>query len=236
MHPSVPKGSGRLLSWLEESRDWTPLHHIEALSKERALALLRDGADTLPSTSLARVSTPQRNGSHAQAPSSTPAPPRRLSGRVRSATPSRCTSASRCTASRARHSTGSSAWGWGSTRRRAAASSASRSARARVLPSGDCATHATSLSDRWRHALQESQSEIARATGVDWSTADEKREARHVSIKPANLKGEQARLPPRGLVLVQRLHAPTLRPPLPPPLTHRSRPTGTCPADVATHE
>ena len=38
VHPSVPKGSDRLLSWLEESRDWTPLHHIEALSKTGARA------------------------------------------------------------------------------------------------------------------------------------------------------------------------------------------------------
>ena len=44
-HPSVPKGSDRLLSWLEESRDWTPLHHIEALSKTRTRALLDAGAN-----------------------------------------------------------------------------------------------------------------------------------------------------------------------------------------------
>ncbi|EOD36805.1 hypothetical protein EMIHUDRAFT_98209 [Emiliania huxleyi CCMP1516] len=140
VHPSVPKGSGRLLSWLEESRDWTPLHHIEALSKERALALLRDGAKL-----------------HAGSPSPL---------------------------------------------ERARAIGDTLSLYERVEVHGLTRAALNGLV-----GVVESQSEIARATGVDWSTADEKREARHVSIKPANLKGEQARLPPRGLVASLLLEA-----------------------------
>ena len=34
-----------LIDWLVLSQHWTPLHHIEALSPERARALLRAGAD-----------------------------------------------------------------------------------------------------------------------------------------------------------------------------------------------
>ena len=34
-----------LIEWLELSRHWTPLHHLEVLSTERACALLRAGAD-----------------------------------------------------------------------------------------------------------------------------------------------------------------------------------------------
>lgn len=139
VHPSVPKGSGRLLSWLEESRDWTPLHHIEALSKERALALLRDGAKL-----------------HAGSPS--PLERARAIGDTLS------------------------------LYERVEVHGLTRAALNGLVgvvvgfdeEKGRCVLR-----------LEESQSEIARATGVDWSTADEKREARHVSIKPANLKGEQ---------------------------------------------
>ena len=34
-----------LIEWLELSRHWTPLHHLEVLSPERARTLLRAGAD-----------------------------------------------------------------------------------------------------------------------------------------------------------------------------------------------
>ena len=38
-------GHAELLAWLKESHDWTPLHHIEELTVERARTLLRSGAD-----------------------------------------------------------------------------------------------------------------------------------------------------------------------------------------------
>ena len=39
------RGHAALVAWLELSRDWTPLHHLEQLSGQRATALLRDGAN-----------------------------------------------------------------------------------------------------------------------------------------------------------------------------------------------
>ena len=45
-HLAAFKGHADLRDWLILSRLWTtPLHHLEVLTPERALALLRDGAD-----------------------------------------------------------------------------------------------------------------------------------------------------------------------------------------------
>ena len=38
-------GHAKLLAWLQESREWTPLHHLEVLTADRTRALLRGGAD-----------------------------------------------------------------------------------------------------------------------------------------------------------------------------------------------
>ena len=45
-HYASHRGHHDLLAWLVRSRLWsTPLHHLEFLTPERALALLRAGAD-----------------------------------------------------------------------------------------------------------------------------------------------------------------------------------------------
>ena len=44
-HVATDYGHHQLAVWLRMSRDWTPLHHLEFLTPERALALLRAGAD-----------------------------------------------------------------------------------------------------------------------------------------------------------------------------------------------
>jgi hypothetical protein len=38
-------GHAELAAWLRETADWTPLHHLEQLTLERARALLRGDAD-----------------------------------------------------------------------------------------------------------------------------------------------------------------------------------------------
>ena len=38
-------GHHELAAWLRATRNWTPLHHLEFLTRERTRALLRDGAD-----------------------------------------------------------------------------------------------------------------------------------------------------------------------------------------------
>ena len=42
---AADEGHEELRAWLERSRDWTPLHHIEVLTPARTRALLRAGAD-----------------------------------------------------------------------------------------------------------------------------------------------------------------------------------------------
>lgn len=42
---SLEYDNGELASWLYESENWTPLHHVEVLSVERAEKLLNEGAD-----------------------------------------------------------------------------------------------------------------------------------------------------------------------------------------------
>ena len=39
------QGYADLLEWLVQTRNWTPLHHLEQLTPKRARALLRGGAD-----------------------------------------------------------------------------------------------------------------------------------------------------------------------------------------------
>ena len=39
------RGHTELAAWLRSTRAWTPLHHLEQLTPERARALLRGGAD-----------------------------------------------------------------------------------------------------------------------------------------------------------------------------------------------
>lgn len=51
------KGHADLAKWLRSSRGWTPLHHIEWLTVERATALLRAGADLSAPPLLLRRST-----------------------------------------------------------------------------------------------------------------------------------------------------------------------------------
>ena len=237
VHPSVPKGSGRLLSWLEESRDWTPLHHIEALSKERALALLRDGADTLPSTSLARVSTPQRHGSRtgAKLHAGSPSPLERaraigdtlslyerveVHGLTRAALNGLVgvvvgfdEEKGRCVLRlEERPSPSVAVMGLCHTRHLSDHLMASRSAGVAV---GDCS--------RNRRRLEHGRREARGAPRLDQARQPQGRAGAAASSRTCT------RAPPPC--------PPTPRPPLPPPLTHRSRPTrGTCPAAVATHE
>ena len=46
MHLTSGTGHAALAEWLIESREWTPLHHLEVLSRERACALLRSASGT----------------------------------------------------------------------------------------------------------------------------------------------------------------------------------------------
>ena len=44
-HAATEWGHDDIAAWLAATRNWTPLHHLEVLTPERALALLRAGAD-----------------------------------------------------------------------------------------------------------------------------------------------------------------------------------------------